>query len=570
MHKRLRWENSTGGRARSRLVALLLIALAGAGIVFAVIGSADQTTPVVRISAAPTARVPDAPRLEPTPPPGLEPTPPPGLQPTPPQGLQPTPPRDTRGSVDVATASVSPAAGVPIPRSYFGLSIEYWDLPLLAQRPGTFVRVLDLLRVSDDGALVVRIGGDSAGHTLWRSHVKLDVGRLFVLTPRWFAELRAITATARLRLLLDLNLAAGSPAMAAAVTREALATLPARSILALEIGNEPDFDHHDQHDQLGEPAVLADSRVRTAREWMAYGADRYAAAFRSYAAALARTAPRIPVAGPELGNPVDDLGYLTRLLERDRRTLGLVTVHRYPYSACARRSTAAWPTIARVLSSAGASGLARSVQPAARIARAAGLPFRLTEVDSVTCGGRPGVSDTFATALWAPDALFSLLADGIGGANVHVRQGTFNEAFAITSSGLSPRPLLYGLLAFVRTLSNGRELLPTVVDAPAHDNLRVWTVRTYGDYLHVIALDKGPHAVRLALALPARGAATVELLTAPSVRAEHGTTLAGQTLNAAGRWTGRLSSRVLRPGRDGYVLWLRAYSAALVNVKTSL
>jgi hypothetical protein len=31
------------------------------------------------------------------------------------------------------------------------------------------------------------------------------------------------------------------------------------------------------------------------------------------------------------------------------------------------------------------------------------------------------VSDTFATALWAPDALFELLRAGIDGVNVHVR-----------------------------------------------------------------------------------------------------------------------------------------------------
>ena len=43
------------------------------------------------------------------------------------------------------------------------------------------------------------------------------------------------------------------------------------------------------------------------------------------------------------------------------------------------------------------------------LAHGAGLRFRLDEVNSVTCGGTRGVSDTFATALWAPDALLSLL-----------------------------------------------------------------------------------------------------------------------------------------------------------------
>jgi hypothetical protein len=38
------------------------------------------------------------------------------------------------------------------------------------------------------------------------------------------------------------------------------------------------------------------------------------------------------------------------------------------------------------------------------LAHRAGFPFRLTEQNSVTCGGLAGVSNTFATALWAPAA----------------------------------------------------------------------------------------------------------------------------------------------------------------------
>ena len=78
-------------------------------------------------------------------------------------------------------------------------------------------------------------------------------------------------------------------------------------------------------------------------------------------------------------------------------------------------------------------------------AHRAGLPFRLTEVNSVTCGGVPGVSDTFATALWAPDTLFELLRAGVDGVNVHVRTDAINAAFAFKRSGLVARPLLYGL-----------------------------------------------------------------------------------------------------------------------------
>ena len=80
------------------------------------------------------------------------------------------------------------------------------------------------------------------------------------------------------------------------------------------------------------------------------------------------------------------------------------------------------PTIGRVLSDSAVAGMASSVEPAVHLAHRAGLSFRLTEFNSVTCSGLPGVSNAFATALWAPDAVFELLRVGIQGINLHARE----------------------------------------------------------------------------------------------------------------------------------------------------
>ena len=63
--------------------------------------------------------------------------------------------------------------------------------------------------------------------------------------------------------------------------------------------------------------------------------------------------------------------------------------------------------INRILSEAATHGMARSVRPDVGLARDARLRFRLTEFNSVTCGGVAGISDSFATALWGPDVAFS-------------------------------------------------------------------------------------------------------------------------------------------------------------------
>ena len=41
-------------------------------------------------------------------------------------------------------------------------------------------------------------------------------------------------------------------------------------------------------------------------------------------------------------------------------------------------------------------------------------------MNSVACGGKAGVSDTFASALWALDALFAVARSGADGVNLHM------------------------------------------------------------------------------------------------------------------------------------------------------
>ena len=48
-----------------------------------------------------------------------------------------------------------------------------------------------------------------------------------------------------------------------------------------------------------------------------------------------------------------------------------------------------------------------------------GRPFRLAETNSCYSGGKQGVSDTFASALWGADLMYQLAAAGGKGINFH-------------------------------------------------------------------------------------------------------------------------------------------------------
>jgi hypothetical protein len=204
---------------------------------------------------------------------------------------------------------------------------------------------------------------------------------------------------------------------------------------------------------------------------------------------------------------------------------------------------------------------------AIRLAHRARIPLRLTELNSVTCGGLPGVSDTFATALWAPDTLFEFLRAGVQGVNLHIRANKINGPFTFRGSRLRPRPLLYGLIMFARTLGPSARLLRLRLNAKHSLHLKAWAVKVDGTTLHVLVIDKGKRPVSVAVHAPGTGAATVERLLAPSAVARSGVTLGGQQLGPSGDWAGRPKIETIAPGPNGYRLILPGASAALLSVR---
>jgi hypothetical protein len=183
----------------------------------------------------------------------------------------------------------------------------------------------------------------------------------------------------------------------------------------------------------------------------------------------------------------------------------------------------------------------------------------------VTCGGLSGVSDSFATALWAPDALFELLRAGVAAADIHIRFGTPNAPFILRGNRLVARPLLYGMELFARSLGPDARLLQTELRAPSALHLKVWAVRVARDSLHVLIIDKGERGAVVDLHLPEGGRATVQRLLAPSAGSRSGVTLDGQRFDARARWSGRRRTQTILRRAGAYKLFVPRMSAALLS-----
>jgi hypothetical protein len=464
----------------------------------------------------------------------------------------------------VASLRLTHARPQPVPAAFLGLSTEYWTVPHYAAERRLFARAIDLLR-APGAPFTLRIGGESADLSWWDPAGHRSPDWAYPLTHSWLSDAVKLVTEAHLHVVLDLNLADRDPAREAQLAQAVVDRMPRGTVQALEIGNEPDL-----YPRMNTLGLVTAARARVVR-YFAW-ADRYTPAnyvqqFASYAAALGQAGVHLPLGGPEISNPTLTQ-WLPGLIAAERGRLAFVTGHRYPLNACEGIRTAAdYPTMRKLLANGSTRGLADSLRPAIRIAHRAGLPYTLDEFNSITCGGTPALSGTFANALWAPDALFSLMHVGVDSVDLHIRARAYNPPFFITRHGMRTRPLLYGLILFQRMMGPDSSLMPASLHAPAGTLLRGWVVR-HGDVERVLLINKGARSANVRLALGAGGTGTVQrLLGVGGPTARTRVTLAGQWLTPGGRWRGRFTVGTVRRTAGSYEVPVPAYSAALVTVR---
>jgi hypothetical protein len=421
-----------------------------------------------------------------------------------------------------ATVGATPT-GQAIGSGYVGVSMEFQAVhAYTGNNPKAINPVLvALLRGLDPGQQpVVRIGGDSTDASWWPIRGVVPPGGVsYTLNRDWLQTTRALIQQLNARLIIGVNLAAGRPAFAAAEARAFLTGIGRRYIEAMEIGNEPDL--YNQFAWYRAP----DGKVFTARP-KSYSFDQFATQFAHWQEAL----PAVPVAGPALAE-LTWLGDLGRFAAA-APGLSLVTVHRYPLRGCIHDPTSPlYASIPNMLADTSSAGLAADVAPYVGSVHARGLQLRLDEMNSVACSGTKGVSNTFASALWALDTLFNMASVGVDGVNFHTLPHAGYELFTFKRVNgeweAFVHPEYYGMLLFGQAAPRGSRLLP--VTAPSGP-VKIWATQATGGQIHVVVINKSlttPQDVQVTV--PNASTASVEWLQAPSASATSGVTLGGQT-----------------------------------------
>jgi hypothetical protein len=234
------------------------------------------------------------------------------------------------------------------------------------------------------------------------------------------------------------------------------------------------------------------------------------------------------------------------------------------------------PSVTSLLSSPIWRREVSSVRRYVSLSQSAGLPFRMDETNSVSCGGVAGISNSFASALWAVGYLPKLMGSGAVGVNMHGNVANCKGYSPICAPGpqelaggeLQAQPEWYSLLIARQLL--GTRPLPTAVKLRGtRANVHVLGFAAPDGSLRIVAVDDDPLGsagvvVRLKLGTAFAAASTLAL-SGQSLHALSGVELGESEVAADGGWAPRRYGRAIAD-RGVISVKLAAAGAMLISV----
>jgi hypothetical protein len=153
----------------------------------------------------------------------------------------------------------------------------------------------------------------------------------------------------------------------------------------------------------------------------------------------------------------------------------------------------------------------------AAVAAAGGTPYRMDEGNSCFGGGKDGVSNAYASALWVADYMLHVGCAGFIGVNLHGGgTGFYAPIESSETSPATPRPMYYGI-QFAQQLA-GYNVAPC--STKTTENVTAY-LATKGAQTRLAIINKGPNPIRITLPASLRPKAITQKWT-----------LSGPTLDA--------------------------------------
>jgi hypothetical protein len=425
-----------------------------------------------------------------------------------------------------------------IPNDFVGLGYEISSVAkpgLLAGGNRPYVQLVRNLGASG----VIRVGGatsDNASFVPNGAAKSLPKGT--VVNQESLRQLRSFLLAVGWKLIWGLNLGEGS-VQDAVEESQAVASIIGDKLLAFEIGNEPDL-------------------FRGGHRPKGWAYSDYLVDYRQYKAAIRARLPEARFAGPDTAGSTDWVESFSRDEGQD---ILLLTEHYYLGPGGSEASTEEKmlgpdPKIASISKRLEA------------ISSSSHLPYRICETNSFYNGGRPGVSDTFGSALWVLDYMFGLASAGAGGVNMetgvnHLGFISHYSPIGEDSEKCFAAPEYYGMLAFAQG-SQG-ELVDLDVEQHAV-NLTAYAVARNNKQVVLTVINKDESrdaSIGIQFREGLHRASAIRL-AAPSVQSKNGITFGGASVDPDGNWKVARQENV-KVIHGNALIALPASSAAIVK-----
>ena len=423
--------------------------------------------------------------------------------------------------------------GAKIPADFLGFSNEKKILSRDCFDPTNAVLV-QLFRNLGPG--VLRIGGHAVESAFWSRNETNPLTPMadkrpyeketpVTIGPFSVDNLFAFSKATGWRVIYGLNLGAFRSDMAVDEADYAVRA-GGSSLLALEVGNEPNLFHTNakKKDKDAKDLNLAQLRPN------GYSYAQYRDEIETYYGAILAKRPHAPLTGPAT---TKTCSWVADFVRDFKNRIVLVTSHGYPLSA--KEEDPQSPRFASIENLLNVNS-EEDWLPKLKAATSAGLPWRLGEFNTASGGGKHGLSDVFASALWGTDFFFKVAEQGGAGFNLHggFTPGRYSPIYYL-DNGYHAAPIYYSMLLFHQA-ARGR-LVPVACQTTA--NFTAHAVLGDDGKLRVVLINKDlTNSVTASIVAGARGTkAEMIRLRAPSVTSTNGVTLAGSAVAEDGTWT---------------------------------
>jgi hypothetical protein len=405
-----------------------------------------------------------------------------------------------------------------MPKDFTGISFEEPQLYNPAYFSATNVSLVDAYK-NLSGHGILRAGGHLSDVTRWkgpngdfdspRQRAGVEKGKTYwewkltdptvrenkdgAITPEAIRNLKDFLDATNWRLIYGLCFGSGTPERAqdeAAI----VAKIMGDRLLCFQIGNEDD--------QFRGMPQFRDA---------SYDFDTYFKEYREFVEAVRRSVPDAKFAGPDVATNMD---WVLRFAQRKDNDALFLSSHFYAMGP------AKDPRMDATVLLGPNERLEHQIEQVQKAMAVSNLPYRMTEGNSCFGGGKPDVSDAFASALWGADYMLHCACAGYSGVNLHGGGDGYYTPVAIGPNlSTELRPLYFGM-QFADQFA-GAELLECTLDSS--ENVRsYYAQRGHQTMLGLINKGAGSITVKLPAELAKHRASAERRFRAPSLAAQTG------------------------------------------------